>query len=162
MKYTKITRLADPDPIVVFPDFVIFSQTKTIAMLNIRNLKSGDIVMFNDEGVTREGTVVNISHEENQALVNNGVQEFWYSPAEMTAVPLDESQLLRLGFSREDQEGGVKYKRDSFRLVTPKKGDFSHVEMWWREDRRQFNVPLSVHELQNLYLDMTKVHLDMP
>ena len=118
--------------------------------------------MLNDEGITREGTVVNISHEENQALVNNGVQEFWYSPAEMTAVPLDESQLLRLGFSREDQEGGVKYKRDSFRLVTPKKGDFSHVEMWWREDRRQFNVPLSVHELQNLYLDMTKVHLDMP
>lgn len=131
-------------------------------MLKIGHLKSGDIIMVNDEGVMREGTVVEISHEENQALVDNGVQEFWYSPAEMTAVPLDESQLMRLGFTREDMDSGVKYKRDSFRLVTPQKGDFSHVDMWWREDRRHFNVPLSVHELQNLYLDMTKVHLDKP
>lgn len=131
-------------------------------MLKIGHLKSGDIVMVNDEGIMREGTVVEISHEENQALVDNGVQEFWYSPAEMTAVPLDESQLMRLGFTREDVDGGVKYKRDSFRLVTPKSGDFSHVDMWWREDRRHFNFPLSVHELQNLYLDMTKVHLDKP
>lgn len=130
-------------------------------MLKIGHLKSGDLVMVNDEGVVREGTVVEISHEENQALVNNGVQDFWYSPAEMTAVPLDDNQLTRLGFTSEDMDGGVKYKRDSFRLITPVKGDFSHVEMWWREDRRQFNHPLQVHELQNLYLDMTKVHLDL-
>ncbi|HRG82622.1 MAG TPA: hypothetical protein PLO99_08910 [Chitinophagaceae bacterium] len=130
-------------------------------MLKIGHLKSGDLVMVNDEGVVREGTVVEISHEENQALVNNGVQDFWYSPAEMSAVPLDENQLTRLGFTREDLDGGVKYKRDSFRLITPTKGDFSNVEMWWREDRRHFHHPLQVHELQNLYLDMTKVHLDL-
>lgn len=129
-------------------------------MLKIGNLKSGDIIVVNDEGVKREGTVVSVSHEENQALVDNGVQEFWYSPEEMEAVPLDESQLLKLGFTREEQEGAVKYKKDSFRLVTPRKGDFSNVEMWWREDRRHFSFPLGVHELQNLYLDMTKVHLE--
>ena len=130
-------------------------------MLKIGHLKSGDIISINDEGVVREGTVVSISHEENQALVNNGVQDFWYSPAEMSAVPLDENQLTRLGFTREDLDGGVKYKRDSFRLITPTKGDFSNVEMWWREDRRHFSFPLQVHELQNLYLDMTKVHLEL-
>ena len=130
-------------------------------MLKIGHLKSGDLVMVNDEGVVREGTVVEISHEENQALVNNGVQDFWYSPAELSAVPLDEPQLTRLGFTREDLDGGVKYKRDSFRLITPTKGDFSNVEMGWREDRRHFHHPLQVHELQNLYLDMTKVHLEL-
>ena len=129
-------------------------------MLKIGKLKSGDLIMVNDEGVMRVGTVVSISHEENQALVDNGVQEFWYSPEAMTAVPLDENQLLELGFTREETDGSVKYKKDSFRLVTPKKGDFSNIEMWWREDRRHFNVPLAVHELQNLYLDMTKVHLE--
>lgn len=129
-------------------------------MLKIGNLKSGDLVMVNDEGVMREGTVVETSHEENQALVDNGVQEFWYSPDEMTAVPLDEAQLMKLGFTREETDGAVKYKKDSFRLVTPKKGDFSNVEMWWREDRRHFSFPLSVHELQNLYHDMTKIHLE--
>lgn len=129
-------------------------------MVKINELKSGDIVMVNDEGVMREGTVVSVSHEENQALINNGVQEFWFNPEDLSAIPLDESQLLKLGFTAEEMDGGVKYKRDSFRLVTPKKGDFSHVDMWWREDRRSFFTPLTVHGLQNLYLDMTKVHLE--
>jgi len=130
-------------------------------MLKITNLKEGDIIRVDDDGVMREGTVVRVSREEHQALVDNGIQEFWYSPEDMHAVPLDEPQLIRLGFTKEDADGGVKYKKDSFRLVTPKKGDFSNIEMWWREDRRHFSFPLSVHELQNLYLDMTKVHLDM-
>jgi hypothetical protein len=129
-------------------------------MLKINDLKSGDIIVVDDEGVKREGTVVSISHEENQALVDNGIQEFWYSPEEMFAVPLDEKQLVKLGFTKDDENGGVKYKKDSFRLVTPKKGDFSNIEMWWREDRRHFSFPLGVHELQNLYLSMTKVHLE--
>ncbi|MFM2338063.1 MAG: hypothetical protein RL115_1256 [Bacteroidota bacterium] len=131
-------------------------------MLKLNQLKSGAMVMINDEGITREGTVVNVSHQENQALINNGIQDFWYGLADLSAIPLDEAQLLRLGFTGEAQAGGMKYKRDSFRLVTPTKGDFSHVEMWWREDRRQFKFPLGVHELQNLFLDMTKVHLDKP
>lgn len=128
-------------------------------MLKIGHLKSGDIIKVNDEGVWREGTVVSISHEENQALVDNGVQEFWYTPEEMEALPLDENQLLKLGFTKEDMNGAVKYKKDSFRLVTPKKGDFSNLEMWWREDKRHFNVPLGVHQLQNLHFDMTKIPL---
>ncbi|MBP6478387.1 MAG: hypothetical protein KA290_11780 [Chitinophagaceae bacterium] len=131
-------------------------------MLKIGNLKSGDIIMVNDEGVKREGTVVKTSQEENQALVNNGIQEFWYSPDNMTAIPLDENQLVKLGFSKEVVDDAVKYKKDSFRLVTPIKGDFSNVEMWWREDKRHFAFPLGVHELQNLHLDMTKTHLEMP
>lgn len=129
-------------------------------MLKINHLKSGDIITVNDEGVMREGRVVNTSPEENQALVDNGVQEFWYTPEEMAAVPLDENQLINLGFTKEEDNGTVKYKKDSFRLVTPKKGDFSNIEMWWREDRRHFSFPIGVHELQNLHLDMTKVHLE--
>ncbi len=131
-------------------------------MLKIGNLKSGDIITVNDDGAMREGIVVRVSHEQNLALVDNGVQEFWYGPEDMHPVPLDENQLLKLGFTREEQDGAVKYKKDSFRLVTPKKGDFSNLEMWWREDRRHFSFPLGVHELQNLYLDMTKVHLEKP
>ena len=131
-------------------------------MLKIGNLKSGDIIMVNDEGVKREGTVVKTSQEQNQALVYNGIQEFWYSPDNMTAIPLDENQLVKLGFSKEVVDDAVKYKKDSFRLVTPIKGDFSNVEMWWREDKRHFAFPLGVHELQNLHLDMTKTHLEMP
>jgi hypothetical protein len=127
-------------------------------MLKIGELKAGDIIRVNDEGVEREGTVVSISHEENQALVDNGVQEFWYTPEEMSAIPLDENQLKNLGFTKEESNGVVKYKKDSFRLIAP--GDFSHIEMWWREDRRHFNSRIGVHQLQNLHLQMTKVPLE--
>ena len=129
-------------------------------MLKINDLKSGDIIMVDDDGVMREGTVVDISHEENQALVDNGVQEFWYTPEEMTSIPLDETQLIKLGFEKEDMDGAVKYKKGVFRLVTPKKGDFSNLEMWYREDRRHFSFPLGVHELQNLHMSMSKIPLE--
>ena len=129
-------------------------------MIKLSSLKSGDIVLVHDDDVQREGTVVKVSHEQHQALVDNGIQEFWYSPEEILPIDLDEKQLLRLGFTREPLEKGVKYKKDSFRLVIAKEGDFSEIEMWWREDRRHFAFPLKVHELQNLYLDMTKVHLE--
>lgn len=130
------------------------------ANLKLGELKQGDIIAVNDDGVEREGVVVRVSHEDHQALVNNGVQEFWYNLDEMHPIPLDETQLLRLGFTKEELNDGVKYKKDSFRLVTPEKGNFSNIEMWWREDRRHFHIPLGVHQLQNLHLDMTKVPLE--
>lgn len=129
-------------------------------MLKINDLKAGDIITVDDDGVMRQGTVVRTNREENQALVNNGVQEFWYSPEEMYSIPLDESQLMNLGFTKEDLDGAVKYKKGVFRLVTPKKGDFSNIEMWYREDRRHFSFPLGVHELQNLHMDMSKIPLE--
>ena len=131
-------------------------------MLKLSELKSGDIVHVNDEGVMREGAVVKIDHAENLALVDNGVQEFWYGPEEISSLPLDENQLTLLGFTKEEVSGVVKYKKDSFRLITPQKGNFSNIEMWWREDRRHFNTPLSVHELQNLHMQMTKIPLEKP
>ncbi|HEU4574866.1 MAG TPA: hypothetical protein VFS36_07670 [Chitinophagaceae bacterium] len=132
-------------------------------MLKIAELKAGDIIKVNDEGVEREGTVVEISHEEHQALVDNGIQEFWYTQEEMSPIPVSEEHLQKLGFEKEDTaEGGVKYKKGAFRLLLPQKGNFSHIEMWYREDRRHFDFPLNVHQLQNLHLQMTKVPLDQP
>ena len=129
-------------------------------MLKIGDLKQGDIVRVNDEGVERQGAVIRVSHEQHQVLVDNGIQEFWYAPDELEAVPLDESQLINLGFEKQDMDGAVKYLKGAFRLVTPRKGDFSNIEMWYREDRRHFSFPLGVHELQNLHLAMTKVPLE--
>jgi hypothetical protein len=131
-------------------------------MLKLGELKPGDIVLLNDEGIDREGTVVRVSHENRQALVDNGVQEFWYDLGDIRPIPLDEDQLMKLGFEKELVNGEVKYKKGSFRLLAHKPGDFSHLEMWWREDRRHFDFPLAVHDLQNLHLDMTKVPLERP
>ncbi len=129
-------------------------------MIKSGNLKPGNLVYINHDNQQKAGTVVKVSNEEKQALVNNGVQEFWYDLEEINPISLDENQLLSLGFTKEASNGAIKYKKDSFRLVIPAEGDFSSVEMWWREDRRHFNFPLGVHELQNLYLDMNKVTLE--
>ena len=130
-------------------------------MLKLGELKEGDIVRIEDEGVSREGTVVDISREEKQALINNGVQEFWYDLDQIYPVPLDSEQLTRLGFVKEVDGDSVKYMKGPFRIVIVN-NNFSDIEMWYREDRRHFNTPIGVHHLQNLYHNMTKVHLEMP
>ncbi|RYY53057.1 MAG: hypothetical protein EOO09_19325 [Chitinophagaceae bacterium] len=129
-------------------------------MLKLNELKSGDIVAINDEGVNREGVVVKTSPQEHKALINNGIQEYWFGPEEITGLPLDDRQLARLGFVKEVFDNGVKYKKDSFRLAIHHPDDFSSMELWWREDKRIFNHNITVHQLQNLFLDMTKVHLE--
>jgi hypothetical protein len=132
-------------------------------MIKIGDLRQGDIVKVNDEGTEREGTVVQIDHEEHQVLVDNTVQEFWYGPEDLASIPLNEEQLLKLGFEKLPMDGeGVKYAKGAFRLVTPQQGDFGHIEMWYREDRRHFDFAIGVHTLQNLHLQMTKVPLEMP
>lgn len=130
-------------------------------MLKLGELKEGDIVRIEDEGVSREGTVVDISREEKQALINNGIQEFWYDLDLIYPVPLDDEQLTRLGFVKEVDGDSVKYMKGPFRIVIVN-NNFSDIEMWYREDRRHFNTPIGVHHLQNLYHNMTKVHLEMP
>jgi hypothetical protein len=71
--------------------------------------------------------------------------------------------LLKLGFQRVENENGAdsaKYKKDSFRILLPHKGDFSKLEIWWREDHRYLQQAINVHELQNHYYQMTKVELN--
>ena len=130
-------------------------------MLKLGELKEGDIVRIEDEGVSREGTVVDISREEKQALINNGIQEFWYDLDQIYPVPLNDEQLTRLGFVKEVDGDSVKYMKGPFRIVIVN-NNFSDIEMWYRVDRRHFNTPIGVHHLQNLYHNMTKVHLEMP
>lgn len=129
-------------------------------MVKLGHLQSGDIVMVSDDGLLREGTVVHTNREENMALIDNGIQEFWYSPQDIFPIALNDEQLMKFGFEKENLENGTKYKKGVFRLVTPGVGNFSSLEMWYREDRRHFNVPVAVHELQNLHADMSKVPLE--
>jgi hypothetical protein len=131
-------------------------------MIKLGQLQQGDIVMVNDEGLMREGVVVGKDIAEHLIHVDNGIQEFWYQPQDLFPIALDEDQLMKFGFEKEEVDGGVKYKKGVFRLVIPQTGNFSEIEMWYREDRRHFNVPIAVHELQNLHMSMSKIPLERP
>jgi hypothetical protein len=128
--------------------------------MKLSELKPGDWIMLNDNGVEREGTVLRVSNEDNKVCVNNGVQEFWYELDDIKPVPLSEKQLLNLGFEKLDVDGGVKYGKGAFRVHVPSADDFSRIEAWYREDKRYFDHPITVHHLQNIHLDMTKVPLE--
>jgi hypothetical protein len=129
-------------------------------MIRFNEIKPGDIVLAEYEGQKREGIVKDIAHEEKEVCVETEVQEFWYSPEHLYSIPLSDEQLMSFGFTKEADGTGIKYMKDSFRMHIPAKDDFSNMEIWWREDRRELNHPISVHELQNHYYQMTKVELN--
>ncbi len=130
-------------------------------MVKLSELKPGVIMKVLDEGgVEREGIVMDVSRDENLVCVDNGIQEFWYEPTQLVPIPMTEEQLFKLGFERQDTDGGAKYMRGPFRVLVKDPGNYNNLEVWYREDHRLFNHSLYVHELQNHYLDMTKVPLE--
>ncbi|HLZ17805.1 MAG TPA: hypothetical protein VKQ08_12225 [Cyclobacteriaceae bacterium] len=129
-------------------------------MIKFHELKMGDIVLAEYEGQRSEGEVIELNREDKEVCVQTSVQDFWYLPEHLYAIPLDDEQLKKFGFEQQGlADGTVKYLRGPFRILLSAKGDFSHFEMWYREDRRHIVEPISVHELQNHYHQMTKVHL---
>ena len=130
-------------------------------MIKIADIKPGDIVMADYEGQQSRGVVTELNKEDKEVCVETEVQQFWFPPEQLYPIPLNEEQLLLLGFEKHaNPDGSVKYSKSSFRLLLPRAGDFSNVEIWWREDRRHLTQPISVHELQNHYYQMTKVELN--
>lgn len=130
-------------------------------MVKIGDLKEGDIIHVIHDGIEREGIVVEASRDQNMALVNNGIQEFWYPVEELIPVPITDDRLINiLGFEKEETPEGVKYKKGPFRILVHDPGNYTNMEVWYREDRRHFNHAIYLHELQNHYLSMTKVHLE--
>jgi hypothetical protein len=130
-------------------------------MIKISDLKEGDVVKVIDEGVEREGVVTDVDREENMAEIDNGIQEFWYGPEQLIPLPMTEERLINvLGFEREETEEGIKYKKGAFRVLVHDPGNYTNLDLWYREDHRHFNHAIYLHELQNHHLQMTKVPLE--
>ena len=129
-------------------------------MIKFSELKPGDIVMAEFEGQQMEGVVTELNREDKEVCVETAVQEFWFTAEHLFPILLDHRQMEKLGFTgQENSDGSIKYMKEAFRVLLPKKGDFSNMEIWYREDRRHLHQHLHVHELQNHYYQMTKVEL---
>ena len=129
-------------------------------MIKFNDIKIGDYLNAEYEGKIWEGEVVNLNGDEKQVCVQTEVQEFWFETEQLHPIPLSEDALLKLKFTKQvNDDGSVKYGKGSFRIVTPVAGDFSSIEMWYREDKRHHPDVHYVHQLQNQYHDMTKIHL---
>jgi hypothetical protein len=49
--------------------------------------------------------------------------------------------------------------KGAFRIQTPDQDNFSNFEIWYRDEKRVIMQPIYLHQLQNHYEAMTKVHL---
>ncbi len=129
-------------------------------MIKFSELKPGDLVLANYEGQQWQGIVKDLNREDKEVCVETDVQQFWFKPDELQSIPLDESQLMKLNFQKQEGDGTVKYLKGAFRILVPGQNNFTDFEMWYREDRRHIRQPIAVHELQNHYYQMTKVELN--
>jgi hypothetical protein len=129
-------------------------------MIKLNELKVGDIVNAEYEGAMKEGEVIDLDREEKLVCVQTDVQDFWYGPEHLFPISVDDDQLRKFGFEKqENSDGSTKYMKGAFRILVPQKNDFSTFEIWYREDRRHITHPINVHELQNHFSQMTKVEL---
>jgi hypothetical protein len=129
-------------------------------MINIHEIKTGNFLQAEFGGQIREGEVIEIDSEDRQVYIQSGEQEYWFEEEHLYPVPLSDLQLRSLGFIKQvNEDGSVKYYKGPFRIVIPAENDFSSLEIWYREDRRHHPDVHFVHQLQNHYLQMTKVPL---
>lgn len=129
-------------------------------MIKMQELKIGDYVLADYDGENWEGLVKDLNFQDKEVCLETDVQDFWFKPEDLRPIPLDDKQLLKLNFTKqENEDGSVKYSKASFRIFLADKNDFSKVEIWYREDRRHLTKAVSVHELQNHYHQMTKIEL---
>jgi len=130
-------------------------------MLKLHDLKVGDLVYAEYDGQLKEGEITDVDRlDEKVCIMTNEEQEFWYEVNHIKPIVLDESQLFKLGFQKQDNsDGSIKYLKGAFRVLLHHPGDFSNIEMWYREDQRHFSGPIYLHDFQNRYHEMTKVVL---
>ena len=130
-------------------------------MIKFNEIRMGDYLMGEFEGKMWEGEVINLNHDEKQACLATDVQDFWFDSEDLHPIPISDPTLRRLAFEREDMpDGSVKYKKGSFRILVANPDDFSHMEIWYRDDKRHNPQIQYIHQLQNHFLQMTKVHLN--
>jgi hypothetical protein len=130
-------------------------------MIKFHEIKVGDFLLADNDGDILQGEVTNLNGDEKQVCVDTGTQEFWFETSQLSAIPLNEEQLLNFKFRKEENpDGTVKYLKGAFRILIASKDDFSKMELWYRDERRHIMQPISVHQLQNHFHDMTKVLLN--
>lgn len=130
-------------------------------MIKYSELKKGDHVMADADGDNRRGEIENLKNSEKQVCVNTGVQSFWFETDQLSPITLNEAELENFKFHKEVKEDGtIKYAKGAFRMLIPKEGDFSRMEIWYRDEQRHFVEPMPLHTFQNHFYEMTKVFLN--
>ena len=133
-------------------------------MINLHDVKAGDNVVVEYEGRKLEGLVLDVNREDKQVCVQTGEQEFWYDLADVYSIPLNEEQLLRLKFVKDDvvphPNNKRIYVRGPFSVTIHDHDGREATRLDYRDEHREIKGAITVNQLQNHYHEMTNFHLD--
>ena len=134
-------------------------------MIRLQDVKTGDTVLVKYEGDLLEGKVLEVNPEDKQVCVlTHEQQDFWYSLDDLYPIPLDETQLLRLKFQKDDAQSsngsGAVYVRGPFSVKLYKQEGQDITRLDYRDEHREIKGLLTVNQLQNHYHGMTNFHLE--
>ncbi|SFE10858.1 hypothetical protein SAMN05518672_104512 [Chitinophaga sp. CF118] len=134
-------------------------------MINLHDVKAGDAVLVEYEGNTFEGQVLEVNREDKQVCVRTGEQVFWYNLSDLYPIPLNEAQLLKLKFKKDDPisalGNGNVYVRGPFTVKLYELGDGQPAtRLDYRDEHREIKESITVNQLQNHYQEMTNFHLE--
>ncbi|WP_152269855.1 hypothetical protein [Agriterribacter humi] len=133
-------------------------------MIKLSEIKNGDIVNARFEDLTNTGEVIQVDGAEKKVLVAHGDQQFWYDIDDLSPVPLTVNALETLGFTLSSDPAfnsyGVAYIRGPFIVRYPEK-DKNSMLLTYRDEHREINNEISVHQFQNHYQSMTNMHLGL-
>jgi hypothetical protein len=134
-------------------------------MIRLQDVKTGDTVLVAYEGDLLEGKVLEVNHEDKQVCVlTHEQQEFWYDLDSLSPIPLDETQLLRLKFQKDESQSSngntAVYVRGPFSVKLYQQDGQDITRLDYRDEHREIKGQLTVNQLQNHYHGMTNFHLD--
>lgn len=132
-------------------------------MININQLRFGNYVMY------EQATHVVMGISESLIETRRGdCDDYAHFPSELDPIPLTEEILLKCGFSDKDYKQGyigIDYKSGAmtFDFVLNKPGvmgNWNKCYTFSLPDYRFVNIDY-LHQLQNLYFDLTREELEV-
>ncbi len=130
-------------------------------MIKFTELKKGSHVIANFDGDKKRGEIEDTDNVDKKVFVNVGEQSYWFPANDVYAIEVNDAELQHLKFTKQtNEEGNIKYMKGAFRILISKEGDFSRMEIWYRDEQRHIIEPIPLHVLQNHFYEMTKVHLN--
>ena len=122
-------------------------------MIKFQEIQVGDYIIADNDGDQKRGEVTDLNHNEKQVSVNTGAQAFWYEQEQLEPIAITNEELMNLKFHKQvNEDGSVKYLKGAFRILIARPGDFSKMEVWYRDEKRFVSHEIGVHNLQNHFL----------
>jgi hypothetical protein len=117
-------------------------------MLELNEVREGDIVLADFEGQKRVGDVLDVSRGVKKARIAHGENEFWFDLQHIFAVPLESEILSELGFTKTTAEENLAvYERGPFSIRFVREQNDSFSLLHYRDETRHVHNMDYLHQL---------------